>query len=353
VPLQLEPSSSDRAAALFLLQASRSRAVVRQLVKDRRGAEDALPALRRSRELAALKSELARLRAWLAASGERDFPAGLEEIPDAPLVLSLRGTPECLRLPAVAIVGARRASRLGLETARIMARTLAGEGVAVVSGLALGIDAAAHEGALAADGATIAVLGSGLGRVQPVSNTGLARDLLRAGGLLVSEYPLFSPATPYRFPERNRLISGLAGVVVVVEAGERSGSLITARCALEQGREVLAVPGPISRPGSRGVHRLIKEGAGIADSVQDVFDALGSLPPAATPAADLGADARAALAGFSDAVMSVDDLAVASGLAVERLLAGLSELELAGIVERAGAEYIRRPFSPAADSEVS
>ena len=285
------------------------------------------------------------------ARGETGFPGALEEITDAPLALSLRGTEASLLKPAVAIVGARRASRLGLETARVMARTLAGEGVAVVSGLALGIDAAAHEGALESDGHTVAVLGSGLGRVQPMTNAGLARELLRAGGLLMSEYPLYSAATPYRFPERNRLISGLAGVVVVVEAGERSGSLITARCALEQGREVLAVPGPISRPTSRGVHRLIKEGAGVADSVQDVFDALGAVRVPAAAAAPLTEDAEAVLGCFRDAVTTVDELAACSGLEPARLLAGLAELELAGIVDRAGAEYIRRPFSPAADSE--
>ncbi len=285
------------------------------------------------------------------ASGEDGFPGALEEIPDAPLALSLRGAGNCLLKPAVAIVGARRASRLGLETARVMARTLAGEGLAVVSGLALGIDAAAHEGALESGGVTVAVLGSGLGRVQPVTNSGLARELLRAGGLLMSEYPLMSAATPYRFPERNRLISGMAGVVVVVEAGERSGSLITARCALEQGREVLAVPGPISRPTSRGVHRLIKEGAGVADSVQDVFDALGAVRVAPAAAAPLTEDAEAVLGCFRDAVTTVDQLAASCGLEPARLLAGLAELELAGIVDRAGAEYIRRPFSSAADTE--
>jgi DNA processing protein len=208
------------------------------------------------------------------------------------------------------------------------------------------------------------VLGSGLSRIQPISNLPLAERLVAAGGLLVSEYPLGMSARPQHFPERNRLISGLADVVVVVEAGERSGSLITARLALEQGREVLAVPGAISQPNSRGVHRLLKQGAGLVDCAQDVFDVLGNLRlphrgdeaesawadserGLAGPEAETGLDedARRLLAEMRDLSTSIDELCFRCGESPARVAALLARLELSGFVARSGGGYIRRPFS--------
>jgi DNA processing protein len=354
---------SDTAAAWALLSETLSRNRVRQLVGEH---GDALAALRRRSRfwrsrIADLSRQCRDLDIALCSTQETGFPEPLRLIPDPPLVMFQRGRPACLHSPAVAIVGARRASRLGLETARTLACTLANSGVQVVSGLALGIDSAAHEGALMAGteaaegGQTIAVLGSGLGFVQPITNIPVAEAIVRQGGLLLSEYPISTRARPHHFPERNRLISGLVDVVVVIEAGERSGSLITARLALEQGREVLAVPGAISLPNSRGVNWLLKQGAGLVDSAQDVFDALdarghsakvaGAMTGVSSPEADLTASARTLLAAIREVTTTLDELCVSSGESVARVSAELAELELKGFVARTGGGYIRRPFN--------
>src|SRR5690606_32372966 len=208
-----------------------------------------------------------------------DFPELLRQIPDPPLLLYARGDPAVLRRPTVAVVGARRSTRTGIEVAGALAGALAERGLCVVSGLARGIDAAAHRAALAA-GATAAVLGCGLARCYPVANRGLMRAIEAAGGLLLSEHPPWQSARRHHFPERNRIISGLCLAVVVVEAGEHSGSLITARLAAEQGREVGAVPGPVTSPASRGCHRLLKQGAFLVEHAGDVLEALGIGEPA-------------------------------------------------------------------------
>lgn len=323
-------------------------------------------------EITDLQAETRASGVSLYANGETGFPERLMHIPDAPMVLFCRGNLRALEQPTVAIVGARRASRLGCETAARLANTLCAARICVISGLALGIDSAAHRGAIETEDGqqtgesrrSIAVLGSGLSRIQPISNLPLAERLVAAGGLLVSEYPLGMSARPQHFPERNRLISGLADVVVVVEAGERSGSLITARLALEQGREVLAVPGAISQPNSRGVHRLLKQGAGLVDCAQDVFDVLGNLrlphrgdeaesawadsePGPAGPEAETGLDedARRLLAEMRDLSTSIDELCFRCGESPARVAALLARLELSGFVARSGGGYIRRPFS--------
>ncbi len=302
-----------------------------------------------------LKLLCARLGISASAFTEHDFPAGLRHIPDSPLLLFHRGELTCFSQPIVAIVGARRASRLGCEIADTLAGTLAVAGVTVISGLALGIDSAAHRGALQVKtrAPTIAVLGSGLGFVQPVTNTPLAESIVSSGGLLVSEYPPMMQARPHHFPERNRLISGLADVVVVVEASERSGSLITARLALEQGRDVLAVPGPVSAANSRGVNSLLKQGAGLVDSAADVFDALQARGVYPDPASAFGQpdpqvlspEAAELLASIRDAAVSFDSLSRATGGNAAEINALLTELELAGFVARTSGGYIRRPFS--------
>ncbi len=282
-----------------------------------------------------------------------DFPALLGCIPDAPLMLYSKGDSRVFEQPAIAIVGARRASRYGLEFARNLSGSLAQRGLLVVSGLALGIDSAAHEGALAAGGRTLAVLGSGINRVQPITNSGLARRILDADGLLLSEYPSEQGALPYHFPERNRLISGLAIAVVVIEASAKSGSLITARLALEQGREVMAVPGVPGLPNSEGANRLLKQGAALIESAQDVLHGLGihtSSPTetvaSAEPAHQPGLTEETILVldhlGFE--AQSVDTIAARLGLNGQECSIRLTELELGGFVQRVADGYIRRPL---------
>lgn len=348
---------SEDAAALMVLAEKTPRARLAKLLDDHPSPLAALRA--RSRLWRGRITELQKVCEQLDISAstysEQNFPASLRQIPDPPLLLFHRGELTCYSRPGVAIVGARRASRLGCEIATTLATTLSAAGVTVISGLALGIDSAAHRGALLAESTamTIAVLGSGLGFVQPVTNTPLAESIIASGGLLVSEYPPMMQARPHHFPERNRLISGLAEVVVVVEANERSGSLITARLALEQGRDVLAVPGPVSAANSRGVHSLLKQGAGLVDSAADVMEALrargvepdqsglsvGSAMQTLSPAAGM------LLASIRDAAVSFDSLSRSSGQSAAQLNALLSELELAGFVARTSGGYIRRPFS--------
>ncbi len=208
-----------------------------------------------------------------------DYPAMLNFLPDPPLVLYLRGSLTETDRHAVAVVGARAASLYGLTQARRFCRDLAAQGMTVISGLARGIDQAAHEGALEIPyGRTVAVLGSGMDRVYPAENADLLNRTAERGAVL-SEYALGTPPLSQNFPRRNRIISGLSLGVLVVEAHARSGSLITARMALEQGREVFAVPGPVDRPGFRGNHGLIKEGAWLAEDALDVLRILrGALP---------------------------------------------------------------------------
>lgn len=189
-------------------------------------------------------------------------------------LLFIAGDPSLLERPQLAMVGSRRASRNGLDNAHAFSRSLAGAGFVITSGLALGIDGAAHQGALDVDGKTVAVLGTGLERLYPQRHIGLARQIVEAGGALVSELPLDCPPQASNFPRRNRIISGLSLGVLVVEASPSSGSLITARLAAEQGREVYAIPGSIHHPGARGCHQLIRQGAALVESVEDVLEAL-------------------------------------------------------------------------------
>lgn len=219
---------------------------------------------------------------WLSAHpshhlllpGDLGYPAAFNNLPDAPAALFARGDIRLLDEPQLAIVGARSATTGGLQNARAFARHLAGAGLVITSGLALGIDAAAHEGALAAGGATIAVMGTGPDVIYPSQHRMLAERMLSSGGLLISEWPPGTPARKEHFPRRNRLISGLADGVLVVEAGMQSGSLITARLATEQGREVFAIPGSIHNPMARGCHRLIRDGAKLVETAQDIFEEL-------------------------------------------------------------------------------
>ncbi len=288
--------------------------------------------------------------AWAAASGNRvltladaDYPPSLLEIPDPPLILYVKGRLELLARPAVAVVGSRNASTQGALNAEQFSQALSQAGYTIISGLALGIDAAAHRGALlatAGGGSTVAVIGTGADLVYPARNRALAHQIA-AEGCIVSEYPLGTPAIASNFPRRNRLISGLARAVLVVEAAAQSGSLITARMAAEQGRDVLAIPGSIHAPLSRGCHQLIKQGAKLVESAQDVLEELQHLPlpvpalatEAAAPSDDAGLPASRLLEAMGFDPVTPDLLAARCALDAATLAGLLLTLELQGQVE--------------------
>jgi DNA processing protein len=269
---------------------------------------------------------------WLLARSDPAFPPLLAAIHDPPPGLFLRGAaePVLLARPAVAVVGARACSPYGEHVARLLGRELAAAGAVVVSGLARGVDGAAHRGALDAGGSTVAVLGCGIDRDYPASHRRLAGEI-RATGLVVSEYePGIEPA-PWRFPARNRIIAGLALAVVIVEARARSGALITADFALDEGREVFAVPGEITSALSAGTNELIRLGAAPLTKPADVLDALGLVAPPA-PAPVLSSAAELVLARVHDSPAALDDVVRSTGLDAGAAAAAVSELELAGLL---------------------
>ncbi len=261
------------------------------------------------------------------------YPALLDCIPDPPPVLWLRGDPDALGRPAVAVIGSRAATNYALAVGARLAAELAGRSMVVVSGLARGVDSAAHRGCLDAGGATVAVLGSGLDRVYPPEHEGLAGEVA-SSGCVISELGPGAPPLPEHFPLRNRIISGISLAVVVVEASEKSGSLITARCAMEQGRDVMAVPGSVLTGRNRGSHSLLKDGAKIVETADDILEELGwpgAAQPVVSPGKLLNTDPL--LSKFeSGEVYELDALVAASGLTASRLLTRLTELELLGQV---------------------
>jgi len=275
---------------------------------------------------------------------DEDYPAALGHLPDPPIVVWTHGQSSLLGRPAVAIVGSRQASPAGLEVARRLGQGLAAAGLVVVSGLARGIDAAAHRGALRGGGLTLAVLGSGLDRVYPPEHRGLAADV-RASGCLISELPPGTPPLARHFPMRNRIISGLARAVVVVEASDKSGSLITARMALEQGRDVLAVPGNVVSGCHRGCHALIKDGAKLVENVEDILDEVGWTSPVVPLGGAQGNPSHTStlLECISPGeAVTVEELAARSGLQTGPILAELGRLELDGHIGRSGVgAYVR------------
>lgn len=293
---------------------------------------------------------------WLHDSGDRailtwddpQYPDLLRETPGAPTILYIKGRVEFLSIPQVAIVGSRNPTAQGVDLARRFSMELVAAGFGVTSGLALGVDGACHQGAIDANGVTIAVLGSGLQRVYPAKHRNLAQRVSERGAL-VSE---FSPAVgplPEHFPRRNRIISGLSLGVLVVEAAKRSGSLITARYALEHGREVFAMPGSICNPLSRGGHSLIKDGAKLVETVEDIIDELGAVMPAVSPIVNtqtinekqevLATEHQLLLNCMNCGMVSVDNLLSSTGLSPEKLFAMLTELELAGKIEAVPGGY--------------
>lgn len=306
--------------------------------------------------------DLARDEAWLAGPGRSlvtwgssVYPPLLAAIPDAPLVLFVEGTATTLSLPQLAIVGSRNPTQLGRETAEWFARHLAGAGLTITSGLALGIDAASHRGALQADGSTIAVLGNGLDTIYPRENATLAQEVA-AHGALVSDLPAGTPPLKQHFPRRNRIISGLSVGTLVIEAALQSGSLITARLAADQGREVFAIPGSIHNPMARGCHRLLRQGAKLVETADDVFAELGVLlagmrAEARSEAHDaqrvsghrLDKDYEILLDALGFAPASIDSLVARSGLAADAVASMLLILELDGrVAQQPGGLFCRR-----------
>ena len=285
------------------------------------------------------------LRLTPIAWSDAAYPPSLATIVDPPPVLWMRGVAAALDRPAVAIVGSRAGSPYALAVAERLAADLSARGVVVVSGLARGVDSAAHRGALSVSGgATIAVLGSGVDVIYPAEHKSLAREIV-ATGAIVSEFVPGTPPNPAFFPQRNRIISGLSRAVVVIEAGEKSGSLITARCALEQGRDVLAVPGNVLSGRNRGAHALLRDGAKIVESADDILEELGPWPGSRPSGRPDPNGASGASKGQADAVLAclppgepcdLDAISERSGLAPARLLPRLFELELQGLVARAG-----------------
>jgi DNA processing protein len=262
------------------------------------------------------------------------YPPALLEIADPPSVLYVRGNPGLLNKRGIAVVGSRNATPQGIRTAEDFSRHLADRGLCIVSGLALGIDAAAHRGALAANGHTVAVIGTGADRIYPARNKELALAIAERG-TIVSEFPLGTPAVAYNFPRRNRIISGLARGVLVVEAAPESGSLITARLAAEQGREVFAIPGSIHSPVARGCHKLIKQGAKLVETADDILEELGSdFAPANNPPAVMTVPTEDSplLAALGHGPCNLDELVERTGQSADTLLPELLTLELGGIL---------------------
>lgn len=273
---------------------------------------------------------------FVVTLADEAYPRLLLEIADPPPLLYARGRIELLQRPGLAIVGSRNATAQGERNAEEFAKTLSASGFTIISGLALGIDAAAHRGGLAAPASTIAVLGTGIDLVYPQRNAALAAQIAERG-LLLSEFPLGTPAAAHNFPRRNRLISGLAGGCLVIEAALASGSLITARLAAEQGREVFAVPGSIHSPLSKGCHALIKLGAKLVESADDVLSELSGFRP--TARADVAAspargspEGAGLLAVMGHDPVDVDALCERAGLSAEQVSSELLRLELDGRV---------------------
>jgi DNA processing protein len=278
-----------------------------------------------------------------AMPGDAVYPPLLACIPDPPPVLWILGDPAALQGTAVAVIGSRNASPYAMAVGEQLASELAARGVVVVSGLARGVDSAAHRGCLEGAGRTVAVLGSGLDRIYPSEHLELARTITKHGTLVTELSPGAEPL-PEHFPLRNRIISGISLAVVVVEACEKSGSLITARCALEQGRDVMAVPGSVLSGRNRGSHRLLKDGAKVVESADDILEGLGWTTSAAeprTPRKSLNKDPLLEQMAVGEAY-ELDTLADMMGTTGARLLPRLMELELQGLVAASGGRFLKR-----------
>ena len=288
--------------------------------------------------------QLERAGVRLMLADDSDFPPLLREIPLPPFGIYVKGNLPDPTQPAIAIVGTRKATEDGVETARRLGAELARAGAVIVSGLAFGIDAAAHTGCLDADGRTVAVLGNGLDAVYPKSNERLARRILEQGGALVSEYPLGTPSLPHHFLERNRLISGLSLGIVVIEAPKASGSLATARFALEQNRDVFVVPGPARHQNFHGSHELIRSGARLVTSATEVLEDLNLVEPDPdTPAKNFGSEEEKIIfevIGKAREPLEIDKIIEITHLESRIANQALTMLLLKNIVQEKGEGYV-------------
>jgi len=276
---------------------------------------------------------------------ESEYPANLKQIHDPPPVLYVKGELASQDQCTIGNVGSRKATDYGIRTSERLAERLAALGVTIASGLAIGIDSAAHRGAVRSGGRTIAVLGCGLKHVYPKSNTWLARDILK-NGAIISEYPFHEEARPEYFPARNRLISGISLGVIVVEAGEKSGSLITADFALEQGREVFAVPGNITSPNSRGTNELIKNGAKLVSRIEDILEELNlqiiyeeKADTDSSTDKEIGLDEKKVLDSLRHAGGDIDLLVLRTGMTAAKVLTAITLLEMKGLIQQSGSFY--------------
>lgn len=315
---------------------------------------------------------------WCEAQGisvltgeDPKYPQLLRQINRCPPVLYIKGDASILSLPQIAVVGSRKPTPSGKSAAESFSAALVQNGFVITSGLALGIDAAAHRGALQGKGKTIAVLGTGIDQVYPKRNAALAEEILQNGGALVSEFPLGTTPTPQNFPQRNRIVSGLSLGTLVVEAVLKSGSLISAQFALEQNREVFAIPGAIQNPMSRGCHALIKQGATLVESAQDIVDELQGFrsldvscgqpsninknlgdtedmfqvaSPVVVPAPELNPKERQVLEAVDFNPCDIDVLSQRVALSAGELMACLMSLEIKSLVKQSGHGYVREQY---------
>lgn len=271
------------------------------------------------------------------------YPALLKEIADPPIVLYAKGSLAALQQPMLAIVGSRSPSITGIENAKTFSKKISPYGVTIVSGLALGIDAHAHQGCLEAQGKTIAVLGTGVDCIYPRRHSKLASQIME-NGLVLSEFSLKSPPIAGHFPRRNRIISGLSLCTLVIEAAIKSGSLITARMALEQNRDVLAIPGSIHNPLARGCHHLVQQGAKLVTSIDDVLNELrldNLLLPEEKTFFPLASESQNLVKFIGFETTSIDQIVMRSGFSIEQITSELAELELQGAITAVPGGYIR------------
>lgn len=299
-----------------------------------------------SEQLAGQWQQLQKLGVHCLCLGDEQYPQLLARIDDPPPLLYVQGDPACLAHPALGMVGSRDLSPLGGHNARRMASELGGGGLAIVSGLAQGIDREAHLGALKAGACTVAVMGTGIDLIYPAGNRSLAADIVAGGGALVTEFPLGSPPLPWHFPQRNRIISGLCLGVLVVEAGDRSGSLISARLAGDQGREVMAMPGATNNRRASGCNQLIRDGATLVETSEHILEqlgpALGHLAVAVRARdADLSDDQRRILDSLGDEPCAIDDLVAQTGMGVDEVSGILLALEGQELVAQTAGRYQR------------
>jgi DNA processing protein len=361
--LALTPGIGPRLRKALLDQFGSAEAVVSAAASDLRSVPGIGPKL--SRSLVTARQELdldAEIRDCrdngvdILAESQPEYPQSIRHIPDPPGVLFVRGQIRPSDGIAVAIVGTRHATQYGLAVAERLAYGLARCGYTIVSGLARGIDSAAHRGALKANGRTIAVLGSGVLNIYPPENESLASQIF-AHGAVISENPPRSPPLSGAFPQRNRIITGLSLGVIVVEAADRSGAIISASHASEQGRPVFAVPGSVDSRMSRGCHRLIRDGAKLVETVDDVLEELGPLatptpvagdenaPPIRHPGElNLNEPEKVVLATITDEPRTIDDVITASGLPVPNVLSTLSVLEMRRLIRRLGGNRVMRNY---------